>query len=67
MHSHRAATLFGRSWAYGGVAVYQLIEEAEMIGSLPFARLEVVVADRRIAGRLEDLSRIELIGSAGLI
>ena len=54
---------FGTGWAIGEVDPDELIDTAETIDGLPFARLEHVVAYKRLAGRpkdLEHLSALEL-------
>lgn len=51
----------GRSWAFGDVDVDDLIDTAEMIGGLPFVRLEHVAAYKRIARRPKDLAHLTLL------
>jgi hypothetical protein len=58
---------FGRSWAYGDVDIEELIEDAEIIDSLPFVRLDAVLAYKRIAGRPKDLRHIEFMERSGLV
>jgi hypothetical protein len=45
------AITIGTSWAYGNVDFDELIDTADIIDGLPFARLEHVVKYKRIAGR----------------
>lgn len=58
---------FGRSWAYGSFDIDRLIDEAEVIGALPFVRLPAVVEYKRIAGRPKDREHLRLLRDAGLI
>jgi hypothetical protein len=58
---------FGRTWAYGDFDVDQLIDDAEVIGYLPFVRLDAVLEFKRIASRPKDLHHIELIVESGLV
>ena len=49
---------FGTTWAIGDVDPDEVIDTAEMIDGLPFARLEYVVAYKRAAGRPKDLEHL---------
>ena len=49
---------FGTTWKYGTFDLDELIDTAEMIGGLPFVRLEHVVAYKRAAGRPKDLEHL---------
>lgn len=51
----------GRSWAYGEVDIDDLIDSAEIMGGLPFVRVEHVVAFKRIAGRPKDFAHLRLL------
>jgi hypothetical protein len=57
------AITIGTSWAYGNVDVDfdELIDTADIIDGLPFARLEHVVKYKRIAGRSKDLEHLRLL------
>lgn len=55
------AITVGRSWAYGDVDIDELIDTAEVIDGLPFARLEHVVRYKEIAGRPKDLEHLRLL------
>ena len=54
---------FGTTWAVGDVNVDELIESAEIIEGLPFARLEYVVEYKRTLGRLKDLEHLAALTS----
>lgn len=54
---------FGTRWAIGDVDVDLLIDTAEIIDGLPFARLEHVEAYKRIAARPKDLEHLALLAS----
>ena len=56
----------GTEWAIGEVDVDELIDTAEIIEGLPFARLEHVIRYKQIAARPKDLRHLELIEQAGL-
>ena len=58
---------FGREWGIGDVDVNELIESAEIIDGLPFARLEYVIAYKRIAGRRKDMEHLALLKNDGLL
>ena len=58
------AITVGRSWAYGDVDINELIDTAEIIDGLPFARLEHVARYKRIAGRPKDLEHLRLMDAA---
>ena len=55
------AITIGTSWAYGNVDVDELIDTADIIDGLPFARLEHVVKYKRIAWRSKDLEHLRLL------
>lgn len=57
---------FGRSWAYGTFDIDALIDEAEIIGGLPFVQLASVVEFKQIARRPKDLEHLALLESAGI-
>ena len=52
---------FGTSWAIGDVDVDDLIDTAETIQELPFARLEHVVAYKEISARPKDRLHLEAL------
>lgn len=56
----RAITI-GTSWAYGDVDIDAVIDTADIIDGLPFARLEHVVRYKNIAGRPKDLEHLRLL------
>ena len=58
------AITIGTSWAYGDVDIDELIDTAEIIDGLPFARLEYVAAYKKIAGRPKDLEHLRLMDAA---
>ena len=49
---------FGTRWAIGDVDPDELIDTAEIIDGLPFARLEHVIAYKRLSGRPKDLDHL---------
>lgn len=55
------AITIGTKWAYGDIDVDELIDTAEIIDGLPFARLEYVVEYKRAAGRPKDLEHLRLL------
>jgi hypothetical protein len=55
------AITIGTSWAYGDVDIDGLIDTADIIDGLPFARLEHVVKYKEIAGRTKDLEHLRLL------
>jgi hypothetical protein len=57
------AITVGTEWAIGDFDVDELIDTAEMIDGIPFARLEHVVAYKRLAGRPKDLEHLELLAA----
>ncbi|MGI9585749.1 MAG: hypothetical protein ACR2N7_09195 [Acidimicrobiia bacterium] len=56
----------GTSWAYGDVDIDELIDSAEVINGLPFARLEHVVAYKTIANRPKDREHLRLLADSGM-
>lgn len=52
---------FGTEWAIGSVSVDELIDTAERIAKLPFARLEWVEAYKRLSGRPKDLEHLRAL------
>lgn len=58
------AITIGRSWAYGDVDIDELINTADIIDGLPFARLEHVVRYKTIAGRPRDLEHLRLLNAS---
>lgn len=61
------AITFGRSWAYGDIDIDDLIETAQVIEGLPFARLEYVIAYKEAAARPKDLRHLAAIRDADLV
>ena len=59
------AITVGRSWAYGEVDIDDVIDTAEIIEGLPFARLEHIVRYKEIAGRPKDLEHLRLLAASG--
>lgn len=55
------AITVGTSWAYGDVDIDDLIDTAEIIDGLPFARLEYVVTYKKIAARPKDIEHLRLL------
>lgn len=58
------AITIGTSWAYGDVDIDELIDTAQVIDGLPFARLEHVARYKEIAGRTKDLEHLRLMVAA---
>ena len=56
-----SAITIGRTWAIGDVDVDDLIDSAEWIDGLPFARLELVADYKRVAGRPKDRDHLAII------
>ena len=55
------AVTVGESWAYGDIDIDEVIDTAETIDGLPFARLEFVARYKRAAGRPKDLEHLRLL------
>lgn len=55
---------FGTRWAIGEVDTDELIETAEIIDGLPFARLQHVIAYKRLSGRPKDLDHLAALDRA---
>lgn len=55
---HDDRLTFGTTWAVGDVDVDDLIDTAEWIDDLPFARLERVIAYKRLLLRPKDLEHL---------
>ena len=62
----RGAITVGRSWAYGDIDIDDLIDTAEVIDGLPFARLEHVITYKEAAARPKDLRHLAAIREAGM-
>lgn len=58
---------FGRSWAYGDFDLDELIDTADVIDGLPFARMEYVIAFKRIAARPKDVIHLERLARRGML
>lgn len=52
---------FGTSWAIGEVDVNEVIDTAETIDGLPFARLAFVVEYKKVSSRPKDLAHLEAL------
>ena len=60
---------FGTTWAIGEVSTNDVIDTAEIIEGLPFAKLEYVVEYKTTSGRPKDLAHLAALarfGRAGL-
>mgnify|MGYP001823764143 FL=1 len=57
------ALTFGTRWAIGDFDVDDLIDTAEIIDGLPFARLDHVIAYKKIAGRPKDIEHLRLVAA----
>lgn len=55
---HEATITVGTEWAIGDIVVDDVIDTAEIIDGLPFARLEHVSAYKRAASRPKDLQHL---------
>lgn len=55
---------FGTRWAIGDVDTDELIDTAEIIDGLPFARLRHVIAYKRLSGRPKDLEHLAALERA---
>jgi hypothetical protein len=53
---------FGTRWAIGEVDVDELIDSAEMIEGLPFARLAYVIEYKKRSARPKDIEHLEALG-----
>ena len=62
-----AAITFGQKWGIGHFNVAELIETAEIIDSLPFVRLEHVVAYKTIRSSDKDLVHLSALRSSGYL
>lgn len=60
---HGGRLTFGTEWAIGEVGVDELIERAEWIDGLPFARLSLVEAYKRLSGRPKDLDHLQALAA----
>jgi hypothetical protein len=58
------AITIGTSWAYGNVDIDELIDTADVIDGLPFARIEYVVKYKKIAGRPKDVEHLRLLNDS---
>jgi hypothetical protein len=56
---------FGTKWGIGDFDINELIGSAEIFESLPFVRLEYVVAYKRIRSSQKDLQHLGLLESFG--
>jgi hypothetical protein len=55
------AITFGTEWGIGDFNVFELIETAELIDSLPFVRLEYVVHYKTIRSSAKDLKHLSAL------
>ena len=60
------AITVGTTWAYGTIDIDELIDTAEMIDGLPFARLPYVVTYKRAAARPKDVEHLRLLAASGV-
>jgi hypothetical protein len=51
----------GTSWAIGNVDINDAIDTAEVIGGIPYVRLDLVVAYKEIASRPKDIEHLHLL------
>ena len=58
---HDGGLTFGTRWAIGDVDTDQLIDTAETIDGLPFARMEHVISYKKLLGRPKDLAHLEAL------
>jgi hypothetical protein len=56
---------FGTSWGIGEFDIEALIDGAETIDSLPFVRIEHVIAYKKIRSSAKDLAHLDALRSAG--
>lgn len=59
LHDNRLT--FGTTWAIGNVDAGEIIDTAEMIQGMPFARLKHVVAYKKLSNRPKDLAHLEAL------
>lgn len=60
------AITVGTTWAYGEIDVDEVIDTAEVIAGVPFARLEYVVAYKQAAARPKDHEHLRLLERSGV-
>jgi len=58
---------FGTKWGIGDFDVNELIDTAEIIDSLPFVRLDHVIAYKTIRSSAKDLLHLEALKTSGII
>ena len=58
---HDGRLTFGRTWAVGDVDVDEIIDTAEVLDGLPFARLDHVVTYKKLLGRPKDVAHLEAL------
>lgn len=58
------AITVGTKWAYGDVDIDNLIDTADTINGLPFARLEHAARCKKIAGSPKDLEHLRLLSAS---
>lgn len=58
---HDGRIEIGTAWGIGDVGVDELIDDAEVIDGLPFARLPLVRAYKELAGRPKDREHLRLL------
>jgi hypothetical protein len=58
---HGGALTFGTRWGIGDFDVDELINTAEIIGGLPFVRLEHVTSYKKTRGSAKDLAHLEAL------
>ncbi len=61
------AITFGTQWGIGKFDIDELIDTAEIIDSLPFVRIEHVVAYKTIRASAKDLLHLEALTASGYL
>ena len=61
------AITFGTAWGIGQFDINTLIDTAEILGGLPFVKLQYVIEYKKIRGLPKDLSHIEAAKNAGFL
>jgi hypothetical protein len=58
---HGGKVTIGTSWAIGNVDVDEAIDSADIIAGIPWVRLDLVAAYKRLAARPKDLEHLRLL------
>lgn len=61
------AITVGTTWAYGDIDLDALIDSADLIDGLPFAKLSYVIAYKRAAARPKDVEHLRLLEQSSLL